>query len=410
MRRLLILLPALCLAACGPADPVTDWRVIIHLPQAELPVRLHLPPDGGPAWFENGVEKVPVPEVTRAGDAWTLHFPTFNNTFVLRQVGERLEGSLTLVKRGYAQEMPVSAAPDPGYRFREDPQPAVDVTGRWAVEFIDEDGKRSAAVAEFDQQGGQLAGTFLTPTGDYRFLAGDVDGRELWLSTFDGAHAFAFRATLTEAGQLEGDFWSGTRWHERWVAERDFDAALPDAFELTFLKPGYETLDFTFPDLDGKPVSLDDAKYQGKVVLVSLSGTWCPNCADEAEFLAGYYRDNRDRGLEVITLLYEHFEDFELAARQGRALRDKHGIDYDLLVAGLSDKTLAAETLPMLNHVLAFPTLIFIGRDGAVRHIHTGFAGPGTGEHYATFKRQFEERMEALLAEPVPGAGVARNR
>ena len=98
-------------------------------------------------------------------------------------------------------------------------------------------------------------------------------------------------------------------------------------------------------------------------------------------------------------LLYEHFEDFETAARQGRALRDKHAIEFDVLVAGSSDKARAAETLPMLNHVLAFPTLIFIDRSGGVRKIHTGFAGPGTGQHFIEFKQEFAAVVEELLNE-----------
>ncbi|MEJ2534695.1 MAG: TlpA disulfide reductase family protein [Gammaproteobacteria bacterium] len=292
------------LGACAREEPVTDWRVLIQLPDAELPVRMHLDPDGGEAWFENGLERVAVPELSRDGDRWRLRFPAFNSTLELVRTGDRLEGTLTLVKRGYEQVMPVRAAPDPGHRFVADPRPQVDVTGRWAVTFTDDEGKVTPAVGEFDQQGGTLTGTFLTATGDYRFLAGEVDGNRLHLSTFDGAHAFVFTATVGAEGQLTGDFWSGTQWHEDWVAERNFDARLPDAYELTYLREGYDELAFTFPDLDGAPVSLDDPRFRGKVVLVVLSGTWCPNCADEAEFLSSYYRENRDRGLEIVTLLF----------------------------------------------------------------------------------------------------------
>ncbi|HKJ18008.1 MAG TPA: TlpA disulfide reductase family protein, partial [Xanthomonadales bacterium] len=331
-----------------------------------------------------------------------LRFPAFNNAIELQRDGDRLSGTLTLAKRGYEQQMPVTAAPDPGYRFSPDPEPEIDVTGRWEVVFTDDEGKESASVGEFDQQGGNLTGTFLTATGDYRFLEGEVDGRTLMLSTFDGAHAFVFTATLNDSGALEGDFWSGTRWHEDWVASRNFEAALPDAFSLTYLKPGYETVEFTFPDLDGKPVSLDDPKFDEKVVLVTLSGTWCPNCADKADFMSGYYRENRERGMEVVNLLFEHTTEFDEAAQLGRALVEKHGIEYDVLIAGYSDKAVAAEALPMLNHVLAYPTTIFIDRSGAVRKIHTGFSGPGTGSYYLDFVREFNELMDELLAEPIP--------
>lgn len=381
--------------ASGEAE---NWRLEIQLPHAVLPVQLFLANDFSTAWLENGAERVPVPEIRHEGSHLQLRFPSFNNTFELELEPDRLEGSLTLVKLGYEQVMPVTGTRGPVYRFSPNPSPEIDVTGRWEALFTADDATEVNAVAELDQQGSHVVGTFLTPTGDYRYLEGEVDGRQLKLSTFDGAHAFVFTAELNAGGELIGDFWSGTRWHESWVARRNFDARQPDPYSLTFLKEGYESLAFTFPDLDGRPTSLEDKKYQDKVVLVALSGTWCPNCADEATFLSEYFRENRHRGLEIITLLYEHFEDFERSAEQGKALRDRYQIDYDILVAGTSDKTQAATTLPMLNHVLAFPTMIFIDRSGRVRRIHTGFSGPGTGIHYSEFVADFNQTMDELLA------------
>jgi peroxiredoxin len=340
-----------------------------------------------------------VPEVSKDGDLWRLHFSTFNNTVMLKQQDRRLLGTLTVVRRGYEQVMEVSGEPYSGFRFHQDPVAERDFTGRWEVLFTDDDGKESIAIGEFDQQGGQVTGTFLTPLGDYRYLQGDVEGDTMYLSTFDGAHAFVFSARMLADGTLEGDFWSGTRWHERWVASKNFDAKLPDAYSLTYLKEGYEKLEFSFPDLDGKPVSLLDESYSEKVVLVTLSGTWCPNCADEMEFLSNYFRENRQRGLEVVTLLYERVDTFEAAVQLGRALRAKHGIEYELLIAGTSEKDVASESLPMLNRVIAYPTIIFIDRNATVRRIHTGFSGPGTGRYYSDFMAEFTRFMDELLGE-----------
>ena len=409
MFRLMALALTLSLLACGSGDrepaalkktqTTVDWRLLVQLPDVELPVRLHLAEDGSEAWLINGSEKVEISDISREGDGWRLYLPAFNNTLVLRQADGILEGSLTLVKRGYEQVMPVRGEPYPGYRFTPNPEPLSDFTGRWEVTFVTDEGKETASIGEFDQQGGKVTGTFLNATGDYRFLAGEVHADKMYLSTMDGAHAFVFTATMLADGSLKGDFWSGTRWHESWTAKRNFKASLPDAFSLTYPKQGYDRIEFSFPDLQGQPLALADDKFRDKVVLVTLSGSWCPNCADEMEFLADYYRANRDRGLEIITLLYEHFEEFEAAAQQGRALKAKHGVDYDILVAGISDKTMAAETLPMLNKVLAFPTMIFIDRKGDVRRIHTGFSGPGTGRHYQEFVEEFNALMETLLTE-----------
>ena len=328
MRPVFTVTLTLLLCACGreeaepvispQAEAVTEWRLLVQLPEVALPVRLHLAADGSEAWLVNGREIVAVPEVDQDGSHWNLRLPTFNNSLQLSREGDALSGSLTLTKRGYQQTMSVSARPDPGYRFIENPQAGFEFTGRWEVMFADDNGKETYAIGEFDQQAGRVTGTFLTATGDYRYLEGEVDGRLMQLSTLDGAHAFVFTAEALSDGSLAGHFWSGTRWHETWTAKRNFDAQLPDAYSLTYLKPGYDRLEFAFPDLEGRQVSLDDSKYQHKVVLVTLAGSWCPNCADEAEFLSGYYRDNAARGVEVITLLYEHDDDFEAAAAQGR--------------------------------------------------------------------------------------------
>lgn len=120
--------------------------------------------------------------------------------------------------------------------------------------------------------------------------------------------------------------------------------------------------------------------------------------------MAPLYKRLRDRGLEVVALMYEHLEDFDAAAAQVEKFRQKFGIEYTTLIAGISDKTEAAKTLPSLNHVLAFPTTIFIGRGGRVRQIHTGFQGPGTGEHYEQLTREMTTFIEDLLAEPLPAA------
>lgn len=408
---LLWVLGLFLLAGCGegPVETVDDlplghWRFEFQVPGGMLPVGLELVRADGrlAAEFINGEERVAVPVVERGlNGALTLAFPAFNNKLEGRWDGRGLNGTLTLIRRGgVVQEIPFRARPGLEYRFVPAQAKAdSDVAGRWQVTFTDDDGNLTPAIGEFDQQGNQLQGTFLTETGDYRYLAGEVVGKQLLLSTFDGAHLFLFSAELNNEGKLAGDFWSSIHWHETWVAKRNPDAQLSDAYSRTFLKPGYDSFAFEFPDPEGNSVSLDDPRFENKVVLVTLAGTWCPNCHDEARYLREFYRQNRDAGLEVVGLMYEHFEDFETAAAQVRTFRDELGIEYPLLVAGYSDKQQAAATLPMLDRVLAFPTTIFIGRDGEVKRIHTGFSGPGTGEHYTRFIAEFEAYVGELLAE-----------
>ena len=417
-RLIAAFLMAVVLSACSDSDaPATAepaaespassaeirpgrYRMVMDLQGHEAPVMMELGRDLSDVVFINGSERVR-PEVTTVENGTlTADFTAFNNKLVLKAEGNGLEGTLELVKRGgKVQEIPVSAQRNVPYRFPTLQTHTANFTGRWAVTFVDEDGIETPAIGEFDQLRDEVTGTFLTPVGDYRFLAGNVSGNTMKLSTFDGAHAFLFDAEMRSDGSLRGNFWSGTEWHETWTARKDFDAELPDAFEETSLTVAEDAVDFTFPNLEGEPVSLSDPRYEDKVVLVTLAGTWCPNCADEAEFLVPYYRNNQDRGLEVIGLLFEHFADFETAAERGKAWADKHRIDFELLIAGTSDKSDASEALPFLDRVRAYPTMIMIGRDGTVRDIHTGFNGPGTGKYFEEFKAEFTRKIDALLAE-----------
>jgi thiol-disulfide isomerase/thioredoxin len=178
----------------------------------------------------------------------------------------------------------------------------------------------------------------------------------------------------------------------------------------TGLKDPAVKLEFTFPDLDGKPVSLADPRFQGKVVIVTLAGSWCPNCHDEAALLAQLYREFRGQGLEVVSLMFEHFGDFAQAAAATRRFREEFGIEYPTLIAGISDKDEAAKALPQLTGVFAFPTTIWVDRTGTVRKIHAGFSGPATGEHYTRLVEDFTQFTELLLAEPGPTGGGAAAR
>lgn len=381
------------------------WSATITVPGGDIRFDIDLaraePGVGYAATVVNGRERVPVGEVTSEGERLRLVFPAFNSRIDATLEGGVLRGSLTLVKRGgVEQTMPFRAEYAQGYTFTiAPPAQPVDVTGRWDVTLFREDGDSTKAVGEFRQNGSELEGTFLTPTGDYRYLEGNVKDSSIELSCFDGAHAYLFKAAVQGDGTLEGDFWSGTKWHERWIARRYEKAALPDPYSLTYLVDGYERIEFSFPDLDGTDVSLTDERFQNKVVIVALQGSWCPNCNDEASFLSRYYKANRHRGLEIVTLMYEHLRDEEQAMRQIDRYRKKHDIDYPLLYAGYSDKEEAHKTLPMLNHVMSFPTTILIDRTGIVRRIHTGFLGPGTGPYYEAFLEEFSGFVDELLAE-----------
>ena len=379
--------------------PLGTWRATLDIQGQVLPFLFELEGNattGYEAYLRNGEEHILIDSISVVGDSIFLPMHIFDTEIAARITGEQWVGRW---QKNYADDyrIPFIATYGDDYRFTEmASEKSVDMGGTWSVKFADDSLR---AVGEFQQDDNHLTGSFLTSTGDYRYLEGNVEGNQLKLSAFDGEHAFLFHATLQEDGTLQGDFWSGNHYHTTWVAERDENATLADANQLTYLKKGYDRVNFTFPNTDGQPVSLDDEQYQNKVVIVQLFGTWCPNCMDETYFLAEWYEAHKDQDVAIIGLAYEKKDDFDYAARRVNKMIAKLNVGYDFLIAGTSDKDAASKTLPMLNRVMSFPTTITIDRDGQVRNIHTGFSGPGTGEHYDQFVEEFNDRMDALLGE-----------
>jgi peroxiredoxin len=418
-RNTALLMCAIALAACsragapGSAGPDSiktgTYRVVLQLPGGELPFGLDLERTGSDwtAFLINGPERLKVSEVTVDGSHLEIKMPGYENRLTADAKGGQLEGEVIVSKlAGKDQHLPLRAQFEQTYRFFPQPSGAsADVSGRWSVTFSTDDGKQEAAVGEFSQSKDVVTGTFLTDGGDHRYLAGQVHGDELYLSTFDGAHAFLYKAKIAGPDSaLAGDFWFGTAVHERWTAKRDANAALRDPYTVTSMRAATQGFDFAFPDTAGNTVASMDAKFHDKVLIVALAGSWCPNCHDEAAFLEPLYQEYRARGLEVVALMFEHFGDFARAAAATTRFRQQYGIEYTTLIAGVSDLDEASKKLPMLRQFYGFPTMILVDRKGQVRKIHTGFSGPATGEHYTQFVAEFRRNLELLLAETPGGA------
>jgi peroxiredoxin len=350
----------------------------------------------------NSTERLKVSGVTSQGDSVFIKMPLFDSEFRLKQSGQTLRGQFIkhLGVRDVAQEFTASAATS--YRFFKDAEkPKYIVSGRWSAVFGKEAADKDTTVGEFKQTGAKVTGTFLTTTGDYRFLEGTVAGDQLYLSCFDGGHAFLFTAKITDANTLtDGKFFSGLTGTDVWTAVRDENAKLPDAYSLAALKPGYKKLAFNFKDLSGKAVSLEDERFKNKVVIIQIMGSWCPNCMDETAYMVNYYKKFHPKGVEVVGLAYERTTDFAKSRRTVAQIKDRFDIPYPLLITGYtSNKAETAKSLPMLTKVVGFPTTIIIDKSGDVRKIHTGFSGPGTGHYYTEFISEFEKLTDDLLAE-----------
>jgi peroxiredoxin len=380
------------------------YRATLKLPGGDAPFGMQIAREDGRyvLYLANGTERTRVPNVEVKEGELRAFFPGYENSLRAAIHRKKLTGSVTLIKSGGEEQViPFEATLGAAPRFFDKvATDNADVSGRWDVAFTDDAGKTSQAVALLEQQHDRVTGTVMTPTGDHRFLEGQVHDDEVWLSTFAGGLPYLYKLKVDHSGALKGEYWQGLKSHEKLTAVRNADATLVDPESLTRMKANVERLDFTFRDIDGHPVSLSDERFRGKVVLVTLGGSWCPNCHDEAMFLAPFYRSYRDKGFEIVALMFERHGEFDKAAAATRRFRDDLGVEYTTLIAGVSDKDEASKALPTLSGVYGFPTTIFIDKQGKVRKIHTGFTGPATGHHYEEYVSEFRSFVDELLGEP----------
>jgi thiol-disulfide isomerase/thioredoxin len=349
--------------------------------------------------IKNADERIEVNEIEYRDDSVFIKIPVFGSEFKAIISENKITGEYWNYYK--SKVSPIAFIGEFGLteRFEHTSKPTVDFSGNWQVNFGTSE-KPSPAIGVFKQDGYNVTGTFQTELGDYRYLEGVVNENTMQLSCFDGAHAFLFTATQNDE-KIEGMFYSGDSWQQKWTAEQTNNPELGDMKKLTFLKPGYDKFTFAFPNDKGETISLDDQDYKNKVVLVQIFGTWCPNCMDETRYLVELYKKYNSKGLEIIGLDFETKHDFNYFKSRISRFRKDLNVPYELLLAGPANKKLAAKALPMFNKIISYPTAIFIDKSGTVREIHTGFSGPGTGKDYEHYKKETEELIEKLISEKV---------
>lgn len=353
-------------------------------------------------YIRNAAERLLVDDIKIKGDSVNIEMPFFESFFRLQlQKDGKLIGKWFKAGAEKLLEFPVEFVFGGNQRFAVTEAATENSNGRWQVAFTRPNGTDRPAIAEFQQQGSALTGTFLTPSGDYRFLEGIVNGDSLLLSCFDGSHAYLFTATINGDEITNGMFYSSASPVEPWRATKNEKAALPDTTQLTKLKPGESKLNFTFKDVNGKNVSINDARYKNKVVIIQIMGSWCPNCMDESQFLSNFYKEYKSKGVEVLALAYEYSTDFNRSKASVQKFIKRFGIQYPVLITPTttSDELRTEKTLPQLTAIRMFPTTIFLDKQGNVSKIHHGFYGPGSGEFYTEFKSDFYRTIRSLLAD-----------
>lgn len=386
----LIASPALAAGLYG------QWRVSFDgHPGGPLPFTLDVREGkaGPQAWIVNPPERLKVEQVQVTGDAITLVFPSYNSRLELKAAANgTLAGAATVLRATGTVTLPARAQRG-AWRFTPTAvKPAGNVNGRWNLTSGD---NKAKGLLILKQTGSQVSGTVQLPSGDMRYLSGELNGNQLKLSTFDGSFTSLWQGTLAGDTLTGASFAATSR-----PTGNPFTAKLERGATMTAVaveKPGGERLSFRLPTPEGQMISLNDARYKGKVVVISIGGAWCPNCHDEAQYLGPYAARRQKEGLEMIGMQFEYGSDPARAMRQITSFKGRYKLPYPMVYAGQPNADDTKKVLGDLAPVKVWPTTIFIGRDGLVKEVHVGWAGPATGALHAEAKREFDETVSRLL-------------
>jgi thiol-disulfide isomerase/thioredoxin len=418
VKRLLVF-AALFVAVTTPrlAPPVTAasavdglWDAIVVAGATEVPFRFEIVTTGSDAqgFFFEGDRKVGSTTGTFADGVLKLDYDHLNTTLELTLKDNQLTGT-------YVNKRPNSRPQDvrmrrftPVVLGQEDPP---QLAGSWEMRRLAEEISAPRDTRTWHvflrQSGAELSGTILRVDGDTGTLVGHWKDSKLVLSHFAGERPNLFEATLNADGTLAVTL----NGNAHYLVVRSNEARAkgipepPDPSRYTSIKDPTTPFRFAFPDVAGKLVSDTDERFRGKVVVLAIGGSWCPNCHDEAPFLSELYKEYHARGLEIVGVMFENDPDPKVARPRVLSFIKRYNIQYPMLIAGTTNPTptskTIAEALPQIVNFGAYPTSIYLGRDGRVRSVHAGFASPAAGEEHVRLKTELRELAERLLAEPV---------
>ena len=371
------------------------WEAVVTVNDVDVPFPFVIEDDGKTITgaFLNGERRTVSTSGVVDGDVLTLRFDQYATRLTARLKDGQLTGEYLRPRGPYAFRAIRAAA----VKARTSTPAVPAIEGTWIISAKSNKGETAwRFIAR--QRGPAIEATILRVDGDTGTLTGEWRDDRFVLSHFSGARPLLLEVTPKGDGTLllrQNAKTELTGARENTPAAAAIGAP-SDPGDHTRLTDPSEPLRFAFPDLSGRVVSNTDEKFEGKVILVNVSGSWCPNCHDEAPFLASLYRKYRSQGLEVVTLSFEEADQLKDPQRL-RAFLRTYGIEHTVLLAGEPEQ-LAAK-LPQAVNLDAFPTTFILGRDGRVRAVHAGFPSPGSGAFYAKAEKDLTSTVERLLAE-----------
>lgn len=392
---LILLMILACFSALAAELNAGPWRFLLKTTNADIPfvVKFSYQDKKLIGILRNGAESIALDEISDTNGSISIPLQTYELSLELSVLSKNsVSGYLVRHNKNPIVKTPVIGTFGHKQRYDIDKnnKAMIDLTGKWSIDMVDEQGTKTSGIGKFVQKKNKLKGTILSPTGDFRYLEGYVNGNSFEAASFDGVYNYVLRGSVTN-GKMEAALLSNFR--TKITGLMNPSAELPDAYKQTEMKD----LKFIFPDLKGQSVALTHEKFKHKPVIVQIYGSWCPNCVDEMNFLIPWYRQNAKRGIEIIALAFERSLSIESATRQLLKVQKKLNVPYLILQAGSTSEDTPADKLPGLTNFISFPTTIFLNKKHEVVKVHAGFSGPSTGEFFEKWKEEFNQTVNQLL-------------
>ncbi len=365
------------------------WETQFHLDEShDLTVRMFF--EDGMLKIKNGDEVIELKDLKINDNEISIPFNLYYSKIVIQSVFKKtIKGYWKNMSRGPEYMIPFTSN-FKKYKSKKN-KSLKQFNGKWDITL----GKNEKVIGEFNIRNNRLLGTFLTETGDFRYLEGNAVGDSMYLTCFDGSHAFLFNATLSD-DTLRGEFLSGNHYKVKWFGIKNDTVKLrnPDSItyavndkKVQFNLTDTEGVDFSYPKLE---------KETPKITLIQIFGSWCPNCIDETLFLNEIYEKFKT-DIDIIGIGFERGKTKKDQLAHLIKFKQTLNVKYNIVLGGKASKKDATLLFPMLNNIIAFPTLIILNDKNEILRIHTGFSGPATGAHYDNFKADIEDYLKRLL-------------
>jgi len=396
-RILLILFTGFAFSGFSQELAKGSWHGEILYDQATVPFEFIIDKNGEQfkCMIINGDERKLLDVVTVSGDSIWIQLDVFDAEIRAKFTDQSMTGNW--IKHYRKSSIPFQASYGVS-RYPNRGRTDVKINEPWEITFTPSHALAYKGVGLWEQTGSKVSGTIMTGVSDFRYFEGVVFGDSIEVSSFDGAHAFLLQGVKTDEG-WQGIFHFDNGYTEDWTARSNPEASLPDPWEVVKVDKGKHRPFFDILSAGSKNQNIDESDFFGKVLIIQLFGTWCPNSLDQTRFLYQWYQENSQRDVEILAVSYETNFSEAYGLSRIETYKETLDINYPVILGGRLSKSQAAVGFPFMEKIEAFPTLVILDKDGYVRYVHSYFNGPATGKYYDQFVAQFNNIIDELEAE-----------